>query len=1040
MNKIIVVLLLIAIILIANTITAHEQHDGGHKESSDETEKHVHGHHCAHDDIFIKDRPTREQKYEGHPFDKKNKRSIQSAIYNPIRIHIDYSELDSDLSSQQTLLSLIKDTVTPWVTAKLASFLKVVPVSGNLKLGRYCYSRWGNGNCYGYNSPTTCGFKTVPQAHLATEQQCESPNSCTTVQGGAGIANADIVLYFGAKNYGACAQSGTSTLAFASSCSRDQYDRPIAGFVNFCTNVISSEDVEVAKYTVLHEIVHAMGFSKNEFAFYRDANGQPRTARSGINNEPPNNGYNYVADTNTIITVEERGHTLQKLVLPTVLEKARTHFNCPTLNGVELENGGGSGTAGSHWEQRITRGEFMNGQIPNHPVVSIFTLAALADSGWYRVDFTKADVLPWGYNRGCDFTNKNCIANSNTAFKDHFCTVNGDLQCTQNHYAKGQCSVADYSGALPGHYQYFSTANRGGINELLDYCPVYSLYLTGGGRTSDCRFTSNTISTTRDEIWGSTSRCIVNTLSKSSQSNTVRGGCYQVDCTNTPVSITITVNGQNVVCSATQGAGYQQTIPGYAGHIRCPDIKSICPPPPTDPCENINCGSHGTCNNGACICDSGWFNSPHDVCDVTTCYGHYSNSSSVCSTKGSCVGPDTCSCQTGYVGDICDIHTCAGIRFNETTVCSGRGNCTDANTCECEEGYEGSNCEKFYCYGFEHGATDACSGNGQCIKPNNCSCDSNFNGDKCQCAGAQGSCVCANNVTSIPPLQVNETYCPCTGGYTNPPLCNVPICYGKSGNDSCNGSNHGTCRSPNNCTCTIAYKGNECQTASQCEEFDFCNQQGTCNGGLCDCLTGFSGASCDQPICYGHASGDSSVCSGHGTCESPNNCNCSTGYTGSQCDTPVCYGKPSNDPEVCTGRGTCTSPDNCVCSNSTEFGGDQCDKPFCFGKRSDDDQVCSGHGECIYVDSCKCSTITETKTTGGTEDYAGFNKKYQGSQCSQYECLNMCAEVCNKNTGKCPPTTKSTSTVREGEEVFSSASLPITSALILMLTFVLLLV
>ena len=31
------------------------------------------------------------------------------------------------------------------------------------------------------------------------------------------------------------------------------------------------------------------------------------------------------------------------------------HFNCPTLQGVELENQGGGGTAGSHWELRILR-------------------------------------------------------------------------------------------------------------------------------------------------------------------------------------------------------------------------------------------------------------------------------------------------------------------------------------------------------------------------------------------------------------------------------------------------------------------------------------------------------------------------------------------------------------------------------------------------------------------------------------------------------------------------------------------------------------
>ena len=37
-----------------------------------------------------------------------------------------------------------------------------------------------------------------------------------------------------------------------------------------------------------------------------------------------------------------------------VQREARAHFGCPTLPGLEIENQGGTGTAGSHWEKRIT--------------------------------------------------------------------------------------------------------------------------------------------------------------------------------------------------------------------------------------------------------------------------------------------------------------------------------------------------------------------------------------------------------------------------------------------------------------------------------------------------------------------------------------------------------------------------------------------------------------------------------------------------------------------------------------------------------------
>lgn len=34
-------------------------------------------------------------------------------------------------------------------------------------------------------------------------------------------------------------------------------------------------------------------------------------------------------------------------------EEARRHFNCPILEGMELENQGGTGTELNHWEKRL---------------------------------------------------------------------------------------------------------------------------------------------------------------------------------------------------------------------------------------------------------------------------------------------------------------------------------------------------------------------------------------------------------------------------------------------------------------------------------------------------------------------------------------------------------------------------------------------------------------------------------------------------------------------------------------------------------------
>ena len=48
------------------------------------------------------------------------------------------------------------------------------------------------------------------------------------------LSNADFVIYVTAQTVGSCpSEAGSGTLAFASSCRADQYDRPTFGYVNF---------------------------------------------------------------------------------------------------------------------------------------------------------------------------------------------------------------------------------------------------------------------------------------------------------------------------------------------------------------------------------------------------------------------------------------------------------------------------------------------------------------------------------------------------------------------------------------------------------------------------------------------------------------------------------------------------------------------------------------------------------------------------------------------------------------------------------------
>jgi hypothetical protein len=70
---------------------------------------------------------------------------------------------------------------------------------------------------------------------------------------------------------------------------------------------------------------------------------------------------------------------------------------------VELEDGGGSGTALSHWKKRVFLNEFMTGTSSDNPVKSPFTLALLQDTGHYLINWANAEDLQWGKGLGCQW-------------------------------------------------------------------------------------------------------------------------------------------------------------------------------------------------------------------------------------------------------------------------------------------------------------------------------------------------------------------------------------------------------------------------------------------------------------------------------------------------------------------------------------------------------------------------------------------------------------------------------------------------------------
>jgi len=102
-----------------------------------------------------------------------------------------------------------------------------------------------------------------------------------------------------------------------------------------------------------------------------------------------------------------------------------------------------------------------------------------------------------------------------------------------------------------------------------------------------------------------------------------------------------------------------------------------CAPP--DPCVGIQCGTHGHCSMGACLCDNGWSG---PSCQDDTLCDHVS-----CGSYGTC-SEGNCACFDGYAGPSCQTppDPCSNV------VCGLHGSCSDG-LCSCLDGFSGSNCQ-----------------------------------------------------------------------------------------------------------------------------------------------------------------------------------------------------------------------------------------------------------------------------------------------------------------------------------------------------------
>eukprot|EP00761_Pharyngomonas_kirbyi_P014446 gb/GECH01014476.1/.p1 GENE.gb/GECH01014476.1/~~gb/GECH01014476.1/.p1 ORF type:complete len:597 (+),score=98.17 gb/GECH01014476.1/:1-1791(+) len=381
------------------------------------------------------------------------------------------------------------------------------------------------------------------------------------------------------------------TPAFAASsaeCARDQNDRPILGHINIAPRSLhhaTDSDPSFLERTILHQMIHVLGFSQYKFSQFRDSNGI-------LYQEP------VISQRRTINRITK---DIKYLTTPTLLAEVRSYFSCDELPGAELEewrhpvsvisgdlmpSNASEAAYGSHWESRLFPEDIMavrpSPSLTNNYQLSRLTLAALEDSGWYGVDYKTASSNTWGQGLGCGFSQEPCNKWGTfeaVGLSGYHCTDNTPSACTFDLRAKGSCDIQSWPSATLSPYYRSRGASSvlGGRSPFLDFCPV--VRRSSGSDCTDPANTPEDAAYATGEHYGSFSRCFRASLVRDGFSvadGPIGNRCFAHACNQTHVFVRL---GQHWLPCPNPGNGGrvpEEAIPGWQGELYCPSYGELC--------------------------------------------------------------------------------------------------------------------------------------------------------------------------------------------------------------------------------------------------------------------------------------------------------------------------------------------------------------------------------------------------------------------------------------------------------------------------------
>ena len=416
---------------------------------------------------------------------------------HPFKVHIDTSNVRG---VSDKLREYLVDLVATKGNEIFASKIKIQSnqyIEGNSNIRRYC------------------SYDTIVQV----------PNSYDT-EG----TDADFILFLATDDTG-----NDGTLAYATACYLDgQTRRPTVGFavVNpyYMKHDSGKLDNDVATY--VHEVLHALVFSSQLWKNFPKVNGQDQ------------------------YFIENGDHYLRG---PNLLSTVKDHFGCQSINKIPLEDDGGDGSKGGHFERIIFGDETMVSEDVSIAKFSKMTLALLKDSGWYDIDLGMGDHYTWGKGEGCDLFNLSCTSQESV---EETCGNNNNFGCDKTFKYKMHCRETTFTGGC--------NIKTKGSSCMKNHENMY--FFETAGHESRCQ-----------EFFYKGKKM---------------AGCLEIQCNDDNQSYQVTVKG-NDNTKYTCHKENEVFMLGTNFKFLCENPKLIC----SDLCPK-SCNHRGKClENGICACD-----------------------------------------------------------------------------------------------------------------------------------------------------------------------------------------------------------------------------------------------------------------------------------------------------------------------------------------------------------------------------------------------------------------------------------------------------